>query len=164
MNLNYTIKNINEEIANAHLSLEVGFDNFSYCIINLDNKKVITVEHFEYKGIQNSLQLCQNIIGSIKNSILIGKHFKSSSVAFSNQKSTLVPTSLFISQNAKDYLNFTNHVDADDEIIKYEKLNSLDIYNVYAFSEIVEKTIKSFFNNLKTTRITNKTIKNTIYL
>ena len=68
-----------------NLSVELGLNEISYII--KDDKQVLAIEH-----------ICENLSifeGKIKNHDWLSKKFKSTNICLLNQKSTLIPDTLF---------------------------------------------------------------------
>ena len=100
-----------------HLSLELGLNETSYTIKN-DNK-VLAIEH-----------ICENLSifeSKIKNHDWLSKKFKSTNICLLNQKSTLIPDSLFDLKNKANYISFNHEKIENHEVLhdKIEPINSL---------------------------------------
>ncbi|MFA6924124.1 MAG: DUF3822 family protein [Bacteroidales bacterium] len=162
MNFSISSKNFPNEIENSHLSIEIRLDGFSFCIVDLNKNKLIALESRDLKDIKTFSHLSEIIFEKIKTNALLKNHFKSASAAFVNNKSTLIPSQLFDSQNIKNYIGFSDFMDFNSEIAKYDKLRNIDAFNVFAIPENIEKIFTERFNNIRILHFSSCLIDNVI--
>ncbi|MDD5570455.1 MAG: DUF3822 family protein [Bacteroidales bacterium] len=162
MNFSITGKNFLSEVGNSHLSLEIRLDGFSFCIIDLNKNKFIALECHDFKDVKTFSYLSEIISEKIKTKTLLKIPFKSVSAAFVNNKSTLVPSPLFDSQNIKNHISFSDFVDFNSETVKSDKLRTVDAHNVYAIPENIEKIFTRHFSNIKILHFSSCLIDNII--
>lgn len=120
-----------------HLSVQLSITHFSYCIINT---KTETVEYFNDYAIDN------NITNFINSEEIIKTNFLSSSVAFLNFPSTLIPTSIYTEDNAKKILNLNTKT---SDIIISNHIKKLDTHIIYSIPKNIDELVNSYFPNSK---------------
>ena len=84
----------------CHLSVEVGLNNFAYCLFDTLSFTYILLKEFEFevKGISES---CEKIADIIASEPLLQKEFYSGSLALNKFPSTLVPTPFYKEEKNK---------------------------------------------------------------
>jgi len=86
----------------------------------------------------------QTYFEQIKNHLsenqLAGYHYKDVIVLWETQRSTLIPNALFEPAEAETYFHF-NHGAGTDEKILTDKLNTAEVYNVFAVPEGLEENM-----------------------
>tara|TARA_B110000003_G_scaffold230767_1_gene232909 strand:+ start:16683 stop:17525 length:843 start_codon:yes stop_codon:yes gene_type:complete len=119
-----------------HLSIELGLNEVSYTIKNDD--RVLAIEH-----INENLSIFEE---KIKNHEWLSKKFKSTNVCLLNQKSTLIPDSLFDLKNKANYVSF-NHEKTENHEVLHDKIEPINSYNVYGISSPVKQLIETHFRD-----------------
>lgn len=125
-----------QKIEDCHLSIEMGLNNFTYCIIY--NRLVLAIEQFE-----KPLSLIES---SLKTHLWLSKTFKSIDVCIVDNKTTIVPESLYESTNKSNYLSL-NHKKTEHLEIISEKINCINSYNIYGVNKAIKNIIKTYFQN-----------------
>jgi hypothetical protein len=129
----------------CHLSVEIGLNNFSYCLFDTLTFTYILLKKFEFeaKGIKESCEKITNIIASEE---LLKKEFYSSSLAFNNFPSTLVPTPFYKEEKNREILSFNHEI----EEVLTDKMHQMDAVNIYSVpTELLNLINKSFPNTQK---------------
>mgnify|MGYP001328796877 CR=1 FL=1 len=124
-----------------HLSIEVGLNNFSFCILDTKILCYTYLENhiFSVNSIEKSASKLRSIIN---NNHILKANFYSISVAYKGFPNTLVPLSLFNKDNEKDFLDF--NTTPFDKIYSDEiKLQEAKL--VYSVPENINSIIDSFF-------------------
>ena len=124
---------------NYHLSVQIGLKHFSYCIINTST---FSVEYFKNYQLNNT----NDIINLINDDEVIKSDFFSSSVAFVNFPSTLIPNKLFTKNSTKKMLelNCETH-----EIINTDILKEIDVHLAYSIPKELENIATTYFPKAK---------------
>tara|TARA_B110000196_G_C20981429_1_gene583601 strand:+ start:14 stop:829 length:816 start_codon:yes stop_codon:yes gene_type:complete len=120
-----------------HLSVQIGLNHFSYCLINSSTNNV---EYF------NRFVVNDDITNIINTEEILKLNFASSSVAFTNFPCALVPNELFIEENSKEILELTTDV---YEIIKSDALTGIDAHLIYTFPTQINDIIFTFLPDAK---------------
>ena len=129
----------------CHLSVEIGLNNFSYCLFDTLTFTYILLKKFEFqaKDIKESCEKITNIIASEE---LLKKEFYSSSLAFNNFPSTLVPTPFYKEEKNREILSFNHEI----EEVLTDKMHQMDAVNIYSVpTELLNLINKSFPNTQK---------------
>jgi hypothetical protein len=129
----------------CHLSVEIGLNNFSYCLFDTLTFTYILLKKFEFeaKGIKESCEKITNIIASEE---LLKKEFYSSSLAFNNFPSTLVPTPFYKEEKNREILSFNHEI----EEVLTDKMHQMDAVNIYSVPiDLLNLINKSFPNTQK---------------
>ena len=119
------------------LSVQIGLKHFSYCIINNSTNNI---EYF------NNLIIDGNFINIISKEEILKLNYASSSVAFTNFPSTIVPNELFKKENSKEILELTSDV---YDIIQSDSLAGIDAHIIYTISNLINDIAFAFFPNAK---------------
>ena len=120
-----------------HLSVQIGIKHFSYCIINT---KTRTIEYFNNYVIDN------NITTIINTDDIIKSDFASSSVAFINFPSTLVPTSIYTEDSAKQILELNTET---SDIVKADSINKINTHIIYTLPTNINDIVNTYFPKAK---------------
>jgi len=124
---------------NYHLSVQIGLTHFSYCIINTST---FSVEYFKNYQLNNT----NDIINLINDDEVIKSDFFSSSVAFVNFPSTLIPNKVFTKTSAKEMLEFNSET---HEIINTDVLKEIDVHLAYSIPQELDNIATTYFPNAK---------------
>ena len=120
-----------------HLSVEIGLEHFSYCLINNITNNV---EYF------NNFVINDDITSIINTDEILKLNFISSSVAFTNFPCTLVPNEFFTEEASKEILNSTTNL---YDVIKSDALIGIDAHLVYTIPSVISEIVFTFFPNAK---------------
>jgi hypothetical protein len=149
---------INETEEN-HLFISVSLNNFSYSLWNKNSNKYIVLESYVFQKQETLFQLCENISTIAKENPILKSGFKNITVFVQNNKSTLIPKSLFDETNKEEYFKF-NHLIESNEVIVYEKLPSMNAINLYTINELLIENIQTNFPNAKIIHASTPIIEN----
>lgn len=122
--------------------LVVGLNSNSIQLLVFDPEKNRFIA-FSQKDTQSTGGY-QTYFEQIKNHLsdnqLAGYHYKDVIVLWETQRSTLIPNALFEPSEAETYFRF-NHGAGTDEKILTDKLNTAEVYNVFAVPEGLEENL-----------------------
>ncbi|HET6243650.1 MAG: DUF3822 family protein [Bacteroidetes bacterium] len=162
-----TIHNIVDEAYNAsstllyHLSIQIGLNEFSYCILDLKNNKFLILKSYQYDKIFNWTQLANAIENTIKTDEMLKSKYKSVSVLLEHNQFTIIPAPLFDNNNQKDYLKFNADFE-QNQSFGNDILKSIEAHNVFVIPNVVEKLIFNYFGANKITHHTSALIESFI--
>ena len=122
-----------------HLSVQIGLTHFSYCIINTST---FSVEYFKNYQLNNT----NDIINLINDDEVIKSDFFSSSVAFVNFPSTLIPNKVFTKPSAKEMLELNSET---HEIINIDVLKEIDVHLAYSIPKELDNIATTYFPKAK---------------
>ena len=117
-----------------HLSVQISDSHLSYCIIDSGSNTLELFKHF------NS----SDLISLLNANEVLKSTFKSTSVSFVNFPSTIIPTSVYSKDNAKEILELNSEI---FDLILTDKLNSLDAYLAYSIPTEINEIVSTFFPN-----------------
>lgn len=116
-----------------HLAVQIGLDHLSYC---LTNKKTNNIEYFK------SFNMDNDIISLINKEEILKRDFGSVSVAYIKFENTLIPNKFFEKKNLKQILDFNTK---RHDIIKYDKLSTIDAHLIYSIPKAMQDIVFTFF-------------------
>lgn len=126
-----TISTTLEKSNNNKLSIQFTLDGFSFCITNLDSKKIIYFCTYNFdKKLENPEQLVSHIETIFKKDTFLQEDFKEVLVIHQNNLVTLVPNAFFSKKNLKEYLSF-NIKTLPTDFFVYDDLSFIKAKNVY---------------------------------
>ena len=138
------LKNLDTE--KHHLSVEIGLEDFSYALLNIENLEYKRLFHYNIKSNLDIKEIIQNISEIYNKEKLFRKIFSSQSLAFTTFPNTLVPCNTFIEGKELDILKLNHEV--FDTVLK-DKLKNVDAYNIYSVPKEMLEMVKIFFPEIK---------------
>ena len=118
-----------------HLSVQIGLNHISYCIINIITNNVEVIKKFD---------LIDDLTKSINADEILKLNFASSTVIFTDISCNLVPNELFTKESAKEIIRLNSEV---YDIIKSDKLTAIDAHLVYTITSDISNIVYTFFPN-----------------
>ncbi|MEA3316725.1 MAG: DUF3822 family protein [Bacteroidota bacterium] len=131
------------------LSIQVSLNGFSFCILDKVRKKYIVLKHINIDHNlhqEDFLDTLEDIIEN--NELLNNNNFLSSKLIFVNNKSSIIPTSLFNKNDLIKYIKLNHHINELDEI-HYQKLSYINAYSVFTIPNLVANIFAKKFKNIK---------------
>jgi len=118
------------------------FDSFSTTIALKKENKVIALEIFDHKT--------KNIASFIEEDFrlfdLFSDNYQRTTLCFSSQKETLIPTTVFDRSYIEDYIKF-NFQSIDNEVVLYDDIKELGIIHVYTINRALLNTLNKIMPN-----------------
>ena len=135
-----------EFIAQYNLLLQVSHDTFRMAIVDSVDDKCLHTEEYLLEGVNGLTGKLLEQLHVIfdEHHLLNAGFWKSIRLTVLNDKFTLIPSSLFIEENAKEYLRFNCEVDHNFDIVSSYKHSSLGVVSVFS----VEKRIIDWFKTI----------------
>jgi len=127
----------------CHLSVEVGRNHLSYTLFDTLTLTYILLKEFEFQT-RDFNQSTNKITDIIANETLLQKEFYSSSLAFNNFPSTLVPTTFYKEEKSREILEFNHEV---SEEVLTDKMQQMDAINIYSVPTELLNLINNSFPN-----------------
>jgi len=135
---NIKANTFNEDLAEQYqLSVQIGLEQFSYCITNINTN---TVEYFK------DFIVNDDITKIISTDEVLKLEFAYSTVSFSNYPHTLVPNQVLSETNKEEILKLNSYV---YEIIDADKLTAIDAHLIYTIPKEINNIISTLFPNAK---------------
>lgn len=140
--------NINST-SNYLLTMQAGFDGFTYIILDSGRNKFIAIKHEHFQiSESNPDELSKKISSIIDSDDLLCCKFKNVRFIFKTQKVTLIPDTLFDKDNLSQLFHF-NHPISEHETLHYNKLSEIDAINAFSIPFEIIETIYNRFANAK---------------
>ena len=112
------------------LSIQVGLNGLSFCVLDTVSNKILVHEKISFKLISTPylmLKELKNILNEHKDSL---KEFSEVIVIHKNKLFSLVPSPLFSEDELPNYLKFNAKIMANDQIA-FDEIPNQDLVNVY---------------------------------
>jgi hypothetical protein len=134
-----------ESIPRYHLSLQLGSENFRFCIIDLPEKRCLWIEDYRFS---TTIFFTEQLLDQLNliyddHHILQAGFWRTIRVAFNNQKFTLVPQSLFKPEYAHQYLQLSVETPSELEDTLYYRHPGNEAISIFS----VEKRITDWFRD-----------------
>ena len=117
-----------------HLSIQLGLNGFSFCI-RKDNV-ILAIESYHHALSQ--------LEDTLKNHEWINKKYASTHINITSSKHTLIPASIFDTNEQQNYLQFNHYRSEKLEAIS-DKLQQVEAHQVYGISVPEQELINTFF-------------------
>jgi hypothetical protein len=127
----------------CHLSVEIGLNTFTYCLFDTLTFTYTLLKKFEFQA-KDIKESCEKITNIKASENLLQKEFYSSSLAFNNFPSTLVPTPFYKEEKNREILSFNHEV---YEEVLTDKMHQMDAMNIYSVPTDLLNLINKLFPN-----------------
>lgn len=129
-----------------NLSIQISLDGFSFCIYDTIAQKYISLAYYQAPSDFEIINIESFYKEICKTESWLSADFKKVNCIYISQKNTLIPEEIFNKEQLKKYLEF-NHYIGEFEEINFNKVESIDSYNVYSIPSdltyFICKTFKS---------------------
>ena len=149
MDLSYTLNNkikddkFNiDELEHYCLSLLIGEEDFQISIIDIRNNQCLLIEDFSYSSQLESLDIIRLIYK--EHHLLEAGFWNNIKIAFKSQKFTVVPSTIFNSNQGQKYLSKAVKFDESKEEVLFYKHIKADCTTIFS----VDKGLVKFFNDV----------------
>ena len=122
-----------DELEDYSLTLQVGIRDFQISVTDTQDSQVMSLEDYRLQGIKTvngRLRLIKSILDN--HEFLTAGFWKEVKLCLKSHKFTLVPTNLFVSESAADYLSVNSEIKTTFEQVNYYKQISANLVNVFA--------------------------------
>lgn len=130
------------------LSIQVGLNGLSFCTLDTVNNTLVSEGSKQFQIEQTPYLLLKELQTFVEEHKLIGKQFSEVIIIHRNKLFSLVPKSLFNSDNLRDYLKFNARVNESD-IAAFEELSNFEIVTVYLTYAKINNYIFEVFGEYK---------------
>ncbi len=139
-----------EELGQYQLCLTIGPKEFYFAVINTNNNRCLSLEHFSFQKV-GSMERLTNFMKEIieDHHYLSAGFWKEIFVCVKNQRFSLVPNSLFDEAHLTDYLNWQCEIDEEKDAFFYHQHPALGLVTTFATSKKLVKAIEEFYPNKK---------------
>ncbi|CAN5184239.1 DUF3822 family protein [soil metagenome] len=130
------------------LEMQISPENLSIVVLDNLTNDFLAFENYPLRKINSEQTLAFQIDKIIGDHEWLGNGFKRTDACIVTEKFTLVPAPFFDSSKTKDYLNFNESVDENDNVLN-DVLRNADARNVYAISADLEKSLKKLSSAIR---------------
>ena len=136
------------QTGNYHISIQVALNGYSFSVIDPVRNKYILLKHYAFTGGLTPSLLEEKVLAIQGNDEFLSREYKSVSFSFMSPKYTLIPAPLFNKDKLKNYFEFNHLLDDLDEI-HYNRLETIDAYNLFAIPAELSNIVYRAFGNVK---------------
>ena len=126
------------------LSIQFSLDSFTFCIFDEKTNKFLSIESITIENPNRVDIFCSLIKQFFSAHSWLNLKFKSTNIIYETRKSTLIPSPLFDETEKDTYSDF-NFTHEEDHCVYYDKLTSLDAFNLYAVPVQLKNTLSELF-------------------
>lgn len=126
--------------------LEVSINGLKYTIYNPSSNTFIGIEEYRFDAVFNDYSMLEPINNIIEQTPLLKNTYSSFNVAFSNQRSTLIPNAIFQQDKLALYHQY-NFTKQEEDIFIYDNLINISAKNIYSVPDYIVNIFKSFKNS-----------------
>lgn len=130
------------------LSIQLSLDGFSFCIFDENTNKFLSIESITIENPNRVDIFCSLIKQFFSAHSWLNLKFKSTNIIYETQKSTLIPSPLFDEAEKNTYSDF-NFTPEEDHCVYYDKMISLDAFNLYTVPVQLKNTLNELFQDHK---------------
>ncbi|MEM7486247.1 MAG: DUF3822 family protein [Bacteroidota bacterium] len=112
------------------LSIQVGLNGLSFCVLDTISNKVLAFEKIDFKTSSTPYLILKELKSVLNQQTKLNKGFAEVVVIHNNALFSLVPKTLFKKEELPNYLKFNAKIMANDQIV-FDEINNHDIVNVY---------------------------------
>ncbi|MGD0710960.1 MAG: DUF3822 family protein [Bacteroidales bacterium] len=136
-------------ISVAHwLAVRISESILEYCVFDSSEKMIVAIESWNI-DIVDEVGASADTLGKIKsNSVIINNEFARTIIIPDNPVYTFIPDNLFVSREAKRYLEFTHTISAS-EMISIDNIAELAVKNIYMFPFEADSFLRKSFSKLE---------------
>jgi len=126
----------------GHLSIQIGENSFSYCILNTKN---LTYNYLKSYLVNPRVDFYQQITNLINKDSVLQSGFLSISISYLNTPNTLIPKQLYIKEESRKILEF--HTDFKGDVLA-DYISNQEAYITYSVQKQKREIIHNFFPNV----------------
>lgn len=139
-----------EYLSQYHLLIQLTQKTFRLCVTDSLDNRCLALEEYAFEFAITSDQLLSQL-----NAVYDGHHFlkagywKSIRITYKNDKFTLVPNSLFIEENAKEYLRLNCDVHSIFDQVSFYKHRGNEIVNIFSADRKIMDWFRGVYQSKK---------------
>jgi hypothetical protein len=127
---------------NYELSVQAGYDGFSFCLLDTIRNKFVLIRVFEPE--ENKSFNADRIDEIVKKDDFLTRHYKKVRIVTPSLKATLIPAPLFDPGKKDVYFTF-NHIKEDQDIVLANKIIDPDAFLIFALSKPVSDLLNTYY-------------------
>ncbi|MEO6884642.1 MAG: DUF3822 family protein [Bacteroidia bacterium] len=125
------------------LFIQIGLDEFSFCLSDEKEKRILALAAYTFRGIYTYNSLCEEVEKIMLEKIFFRNKNLAVKIAIARSPSTLVPDGFLEQEDASDFLAF-NHPLQADEMFFTDKLKNTSAKNIFS----VPLSLKKYFSEI----------------
>ncbi len=138
-----------DDLAYYNLSLLVGREDFKFCVTDTRETRCLLLEDYQLENTDSPDNLNQALFRLFEgHHVLMAGFWKSVKLAIKNQKFTMVPAPIFMSDNIENYLKMSTTIDPETDSFFYYKHTQSDVVSAFAAEEKIVSHIQSIYPTL----------------
>lgn len=120
----------NSENTFKKLSIQVGLNGLSFCVLDTISNEILAFEKVSFKTTSTPYLLLKELKTVLNKNSTVGTNFSEVVVIHKNGLFSLVPKALFKKEELANYLKFNAKIMANDHIA-HDEITNHDLINVY---------------------------------
>lgn len=124
------IEKSNTESDFKKLSIQVGLNGLSFCVLDTISNKILAFEKITFKTASTPYLVLKELKTVLNQKSIVGTSFVEVVVIHKNGLFSLVPKTLFNENELPNYLKFNSKIMANDHIV-FDEISNHDIVNVH---------------------------------
>ncbi|WP_420399190.1 DUF3822 family protein [Flagellimonas sp.] len=120
----------NSENTFKKLSIQVGLNGLSFCVLDTISNEILAFEKVSFKTASTPYLLLKELKAVLNKNSTVGTNFSEVVVIHKNGLFSLVPKALFKKEELANYLKFNAKIMANDHIA-HDEIANHDLVNVY---------------------------------
>jgi hypothetical protein len=138
-----------DDLAYYTLSLLVGRNDFQFCVTDTRENRCLWLEDYQFESTLSATELTDVLFKLFEgHHVLMAGFWKAVKLVIKNQKFTLLPSSVFSSDNLKNYLKMSTEVDEPTDDFFYYKHVQSDAVSVFAIESKIISHLQSIYPTL----------------
>jgi hypothetical protein len=125
----------------CRLHVEFGLDNICIALFNKEEAKHVYLEQIELTDFQKNGERTNAIVHFIKSAKLLANNYAKYVFSYVGEQSSLIPEMLFNAASKNKYFELV-YTKAEDYEVEFDKVHSLDSFNIYAIPIEILKALK----------------------
>lgn len=127
------------------LYVELSNNGLKHTILNADNNTFIGIEEYRFTDVYNDYSLVEPLKNIISNNPIYKKKFKSITISFVNNRSTLIPNAIFKADKLESFHQFNFPKQEEDQFFSDQLIN-LSAHNIYSIPDFITELFSSLEN------------------
>lgn len=144
------------------LSIQVNLNGLSFCLLDTIRNKYIALVHKSIDNYNSFNEYLDLLESTIENDELINQEYKKVKLLWLSNKNTLIPATLFSTENLKSYFEFNQVLDELDEI-HFNELKYAQAYSVFTIPNQIATVFTRAFPRIKIFNQQSALIENALY-
>lgn len=139
-----------DELDHYSLVMQVGIYDLQFAVVDSQDNQCMALEDYILRGVKTvneRLRLIKQILDN--HEFLTAGFWKDVKLVLKTHKFTLVPSNMFVQENAADYLALNSEIKTSFEEVNYYKQISADTVNVFAAETKLCRWIESIYKKKK---------------